>query len=341
MPTATALRLCPQAILVPGHHARYSEMSRKVMAMLAAYAPVLEQISIDEAFMDMTGTEGLFGPALQLAHTLQDRIQAELGLSASLGVAPNKLLAKIASDLGKPHGVTLVPPGQEAAFLAPLPIRRLWGVGRVTAGELARLGIHTIGDLAAFPPDQLSARFGAQGKGMWQAAHGVDDSRVEAEHERKSISREETFARDVRDQTLLRRELLRLSDDVAESLRRHQVQARTVDIKLRYGDFTTLTRQATLPEPTDTGPVIYAQALALFEGAWDRRPVRLIGVGTSGLCQIARQLRLFEQEDRRQTQLDAALDGIRARFGESAIQRASLLESPEQLWVSRQAPEKD
>jgi DNA polymerase IV len=340
MPTATALRLCPQAILVSGHHERYAQLSRAVMALLQPYAPVMEQISIDEAFLDVTGTEALFGPAEKLAHTLQDRIEAELGLSASLGVAANKLVAKIASDYGKPHGVVVVPTGHEAAFLAPLPIRRLWGVGRVTAGELSRLGIVTAGDLAGWPLGELRGRFGSHGEGLWRAARGIDDSPVEAEHERKSISREETFARDVHDVAVLRRELLRLSDDVGESLRRHGVQARTIDIKLRYGDFTTLTRQASLAEPTDTGPAIYAQALALFETAWDRRrPLRLIGVGTSGLCQPARQLRLFEQEDRRQAQLDDALDRIRARFGDSAIQRASLLEQPEQLWVDRRPPD--
>ncbi len=340
MPTAVALRLCPQAILVSGHHERYAQLSRAVMAILQPYAPVMEQISIDEAFLDVTGAEALFGAPVRLAHTLQDRIDAELRLSASLGVAGNKLVAKIASDFGKPHGITSVPRGQEAAFLAPLPIRRLWGVGRVTAAELSRLGIVTIGDLAGWPLSELRGRFGSHGEGLWRAAHGLDESPVEAEHERKSISREETFARDIHDVTVLRRELLRLSDDVAESLRRHQVQARTVDIKLRYGDFTTLTRQASLPEPTDTGPAIYAQALALFEAVWDRwRPLRLIGVGTSRLCQPARQLRLFEQEDRRRAQLDEALDRIRARFGDAAIQRASLLEQPEQLWIDRRPPE--
>ncbi len=340
MPTAVALRLCPQAILVPGHHERYAELSRAVMALLRPYAPAMEQISIDEAFLDLTGTQALFGDPAALAQALQRRIDAELRLSASLGVAGNKLMAKIASDFGKPHGVTVIPPGQEAAFLAPLPIRRLWGVGRVTATELNRLGILTIGQLAAWPLAELRGRFGSHGEGLWRAAHGLDDSPVEEERERKSISREETFARDVHDIAVLRRELLRLSEEVAHSLRRHQVQARTVDIKLRYGDFTTLTRQASLPEPVDTGPAVYAQALALFAAAWDRRrPLRLIGVGTARLCQPARQLRLFEQEDRRRAQLDEALDRIRARFGEDAIQRASLLEPPEKPWVDRRRPE--
>jgi DNA polymerase-4 len=341
MPTARALRLCPQAVLVSGHRGRYAEMSRHVMDLLAGYTPLLEPISIDEAFLDITGTEAHYGPPARLAVTIQDRIEAELKLSASLGVASNKLVAKIASDYRKPHGITVVPPGEEAAFLAPLPIRRLWGVGEVTARELARLGVQTIGDLAGFSQDELAGRFGAHGEGLWRAARGIDESPVTQEQEAKSLSREETFAQDVRDPILLRRELLRLSEAVAFRLRRHNLQARTIHLKLRYDDFTTLTRQATLVDPTDTGPAIYAQALALFEAAWDRRRlVRLVGVGAANLEQPARQLRLFEQEDSRQAQLDAALDRIRSRFGEDAIQRASLLEEPEELWVPKGVPDR-
>jgi DNA polymerase-4 len=336
MPTAQALRLCPQAVLVAGHRERYAEMSRRVMAILADYTPLLETISIDEAFLDVTGTEAYYGPPGELASTIQYRIEAELGLSASLGVAGNKLVAKIASDYRKPQGITVVPPGGEAAFLAPLPIRKLWGVGEVTARELSRLGIQTMGDLALLPVEQLHARFGAHGEGLWRAARGLDDSPVTPEREAKSLSREETFAQDIQDAIVLRRELLRMSDAVAARLRRHNLQARTVALKLRYKDFTTITRQETLSEPTDSGPVIYGQVLTLFEAAWDRRrPVRLLGVGTGGLCQPAHQFRLFEQQDRRQEQLEAALDRIRERFGEHAIQRASLLEAPEELWVGR------
>jgi DNA polymerase-4 len=336
MPTAQALRLCPQAILISGHRARYVEMSRRVMTILADYTPLLEPISIDEAFLDVTGTEEHYGPPGDLANAIQARIDRELGLSSSLGVATNKLLAKIASDLRKPHGITVVPAGKEADFLAPLSIRKLWGVGEVTGRELERLGVHTIGDLARQTLESLRARFGAQGEVLWRAAAGIDDSPVTPEHEAKSLSREETFAQDVGDATILRRELLRLSDAVAARLRRNNFQARTVTLKLRYGDFSTISRQATLADATDAGPVVYAQVLALFDSAWERgRPVRLLGVAAANLTQPARQLRLFEQEDRRQTQLDAALDRIRARFGERAIQRASLMEPPDELWVSR------
>ncbi len=337
MPTATALRLCPDCIVIGGHRERYVEYSRRIMAILGSYTPILEQVSIDEAFLDVTGTEAHYGPPGDLARTLQEQIQAETQLSASFGVATNKLVAKIASDLRKPHGIVVVPPGQEAAFLAPLPLSRLWGAGPVTQRALGRLGLRTIGDVAALAPAELSGRFGNHGAELWRAAHGISDSPVTPEQEAKSLSREETFAQDIRDAVRLRRELLRMSDAVAARLRRHNLHARTVGIKLRYGDFSTYTRQATLPEPTDSGPVIYAQALALFEALWNpARAVRLLGVGAANLCQPAHQLRLFEQSDRRQAQLDAALDAIRARFGEDAIQRASLLEAPDELWVGRE-----
>lgn len=335
MPTALALRLCPQAVLISGHRGRYAEMSGKVMAILAHYTPLLEPVSIDEAFLDITGTEAHYGPPSQLAEAIQHRVESELGLSSSLGVATSRLVAKIASDFRKPHGVTVVPPGSEAAFLAPLPIRRLWGVGEATARELAGLGVQTIGDLAGLPPEKLRSRLGDHGEGLWRAARGIDDSPVVPTHEAKSLSREETFDRDTRDPLFLRRELLRLSDAVAARIRGHNVQARTLTLKLRYANFTTLARQATLAEPTDSGPVIYAQMLSLFDSAWDGRPVRLLGVGASTFAQPARQLRLFEQEDRRQAQLDAALDRIRSKYGDRAIQRASLLDEPEELWVPR------
>ena len=336
MPTARALRLCSDAVVVSGHRGRYSEMSDRVMALLGEYTPLIEPISIDEAFLDVTGTEAHYGPPGKLAAAIQVRVEEELKLSASLGVGTNKLIAKIASDFRKPHGITVVEPGTEAAFLAPMPIRKLWGVGQVMERRLAELGITTIGDLARLPCDELVRRFGlASGEGLFRASHGIDESVVTPEHEAKSLSREETFARDVRDEAILRRELLRLSDEVAWRLRRHHLRARTVTLKLRYADFSTLTRQTTLSDPTDSGPVIDAHAAVLLEQAWDRRPVRLIGVGGSNLVQGGRQLSLFEEADGRQGQLEAALDHIRERYGESAIRRASLLSDPEEPWVSR------
>jgi DNA polymerase-4 len=343
MPTAQALRLCPDAVVLPGHRERYVEMSRRVMALLREYTPILEQISIDEAFLDVTGTEAQYGPPARLAETIQARIQSELGLSASLGVASNKLVAKIASDFRKPHGITVAPPGQEASFLAPLPVRKLWGVGEVTSRELARIGVETIGDLARLAPEALREAFGSHGERLAESARGRDDSPVVTEHEIKSLSREETFARDTRDATLLQRELLRLSEEVASRLRRRHLLARTVTLKLRYADFKTLTRQETLTAPTDSGPEICAQAQALLDAAWDRRQaVRLVGVGASGLTNSAGQLRLFESEEKqgaadreKRARLDAALDRIRERYGDDVIQRASLMEEADELWAPR------
>jgi DNA polymerase-4 len=309
---------------------------------------LVEQISIDEAFMDVSGAEAQYEPE-QLAGTIQARIQSELGLSASLGVAANKLVAKIASDFRKPHGITVVPPGEEASFLAPLPVRKLWGVGEVTARELGRLDVKTIGDLARLAQETLHQAFGSHGDGLWRGARGIDDSPVVIEREIKSLSREETFTRDTRDVALMARELLRLSDSVAASLRRHGLAARTVSLKLRYSDFKTLTRQHTLAAPVDSGAELYEQALALFEVTWDRRrAVRLLGVGASGLTETPRQLGLFEMADEdaaavdarvkdreadreRGARLDAALDRIRQRYGAEAIRRVSLLEEPERL----------
>ena len=272
MPTAQAIRLCPSVIVVSGHHRRYGEMSRRVMELLREYTPLVEQISIDEAFLDVSGTEAQYGPPATLAATIQARIQMELGLSASLGVAANKLVAKIASDFQKPHGITVVAPGDEASFLAPMAVRKLWGVGEVTAKELGRLGVVTIGDLARLSPDLLRARFGSHGRGLVGGAHGRDSSPVVTEHEVKSLSREETFRAIRATFALMRRELLRLSDSVATSLRRHGLMTRTVTLKLRYADFTTLTRQRTFAEPTDAGPELYAQALTLFQAVWDQQP---------------------------------------------------------------------
>lgn len=246
MPMSQALRLCPQAVVRHGHHREYSSYSRRVMSILAEYTPLLEPISIDEAFLDVTGSEQLFGPADQLAHRIQQRILAELGLPSSLGVASNKLMAKIASDLAKPKGVLLVPAGQEAEFLAPLPIDRLWGVGEVTSQRLRSSGIQTIGQLAALSEQPMKALFGSGAEGMRRRALGIDDRPVGPSGPHKSISQEHTYAQDVGDLQVLRRTLLDMSEDVAAQLRKHGECARTVVLKIRYPDFRTYTRRVTL-----------------------------------------------------------------------------------------------
>jgi DNA polymerase-4 len=326
MPTARALRLCPQAIVLPPRHRIYGEYSARMMVMLAEYTPLVEPLSLDEAFLDLTGCERRWGSAQELAHGLQDRLWSELGLTASMGLASNKLLAKIASGLEKPRGFVVVAPGEEAAFLAPLPVERLWGVGEVTAESLHEVGVFTIGELAELPPAQLESRFGRRSHDLYRQARGIDDSPVVVEREEKSISRETTFAQDVGDLQVLRKTLLELSDSVAQHLRKRALRGRTVKLKLRYSNFETITRQVTLGTPTDLEQVVFEEAARLLEKAWDRdREVRLIGVGVSKLDTEARQLSLFDQADDERLEklkrLSESVDRIREKYGDEAIRR--------------------
>lgn len=325
MPMAQALRLCPQAIVRHGHREVYASYSRRVMAILAEYTPLLEQVSIDEAFLDVTGCEQLFGPPEEIAKRIQQRIRSELGLSASLGIASNKLVAKVASTLAKPRGLLVVPSGEEAAFLAPLAIEYLWGVGKVTAERLHNLGVQTIGQLAALPEQQMKAIFGSAAAEMHRRALGIDDSPVGSEVRRKSVSQEHTFPRDVTDIRTLQRYLLEMSEELTAQLRKDGHCARTVVLKIRYPNFKTITRRCTLAQPTDLTEVIYAQATALLEQEWKPgEQVRLIGLAVTGLVQ-ARQLSLFEASAQRLAKLSRAVDEIRSKYGEQAIRRASLL----------------
>ncbi len=330
MPMAQALRLCPHAIVRNGHRRTYADYSKRVMAILAGYTPLLEPISIDEAFLDVTGCEQLHGPTEELAYKIQERVLTELGLPSSLGLASNKLVAKVASALAKPRGVIVVPLGQEAEFFAPLPIDRLWGVGEVTAERLRARGVETIGQLTALPPWQMEQLFGSAAEEMHRRALGIDERPVGPSGPRKSISQEHTFAKDVGDLRVLRRALLKMSEDVATQLRKKGKCARTVVLKMRYPDFRTITRQVTLPQPTDLSRVIHAQAVELLEKEWTRGVrVRLIGVGVTGLV-AARQLALFDREAERLEKLSRVVDEIRSKHGKKAIRRASLLEPDDQ-----------
>lgn len=333
MPTAQALRLCPQLVLLPGRHKLYGDYSRRVMALLANETPFVEQISIDEAFLDVTGDAR---PGGELAAQLQGRIRAQTGLPSSFGVATNKLVAKIATNVGKPNGLVVVPPHAEATFLAALPMPMLWGVGPKTQAKLAELGMKTIGDVAAWPVDDLARRFGAWGEALSRHARGQDDRPVETEREAKSISQETTFAKDVGEAALLRRTLLEQAESVAASLRRAGLVARTVKLKLRWPPFETLTRQTTLPQPTDLESEIFQAAWSLFEKAWTRgKAVRLIGVGVSGLQAPAQQLGLFESSASgalKAERVAEVIDQIRAKYGWEAVKRAALIkkEKPEE-----------
>jgi DNA polymerase-4 len=294
MPMARAVRLCPQAIVLAPRFDVYRRYSRQVMAMLREKAPLMERVSIDEAYLDLTEEVDEWQEAVDIAHGLQERVRDEVGLSASIGLATNKLVAKVASDYDKPEGLTVVRPGDEAAFLAPLPVRVIWGVGPVTTEKLAQMGVTTVGELARLSERALQARFGDHGVAMARRARGIDRRPVSMDQERKSVSRETTFGEDLHELGELKRELWRLSQSVARRLRLAEVVAGTIAIKLRYADFETLTRQMSLAVPTGEDVRIYQAALVLLEQNWERgRAVRLLGVGGDHLKPPTGQLPLF------------------------------------------------
>lgn len=332
MPTARALQLCPDLRLIPGHRSWYHDASRQVIGHLYNLTDLVEQISIDEAFLDVSD---LRPPARDIAAQLQSTIWQDTHLPCSLGVATNMLIAKIANNVGKasargagpPMAITVVPPGEETAFLAPLPVGELWGVGPKTAEALRDLGIATIGDLANWPPEDLTRRFGRHGEDLARRARGIDERPVTPETEVKSISHEITFAEDVTAEAELRRTLCRLSEDVGRRLRRAGLAGATVKLKLRWSDFTTLTRQVTLDMPTDRDNDIYQAAQELLMATWSRgKPVRLIGVGVSNLTEPVEQLQLWDTSTEKGRKLQDALDRVRDRFGRDAIQRAIEIE---------------
>ena len=327
MPVAQALRLCPHAIVVPAKHGVYGEHSDRVMSILRDIAPLVEQISIDEAFLDITGCERLWGSPEATARLIQQRVLAECQLPVSLGIATSKLVAKIACDLGKPKGLTLVKAGGEREFLAPLAIDRLWGVGRVTGDRLRAVGIQTIGDLAAWSEGHLEKWFGAMGRELHRKAHGLDASSVQVSRERHSISQERTFAEDVDDRALLQRTLLSMSESLGSRLRGRGLVCRTVRVKLRFPDFETFTRQSALDQATDQAEVIHKVACELLARHLPAgRRIRLLGLGVSGLLEEGGyQLQLFDQSDQKRIHLNQAVDGIRDKYGRGAIVRASLL----------------
>jgi DNA polymerase-4 len=326
MPLRTAARLCPSAIFVPVDGRKYSAVSRQVMEILRRYTPAVEQVSIDEAFLDVAGSEGLHGTPTQMARSIKSTVHDELQLRVSVGVATTKLVAKVASDLEKPDGLVVVTPGTEAGFLAPLPISRLWGVGAKTASILAEFGVRTVGDLAALPEDLLARRFGRQGPLLAQRARGIDPSPVSGGDPARSVSHEHTFDIDTADPEVLERTLLALSEGVASRLRAGGVKARTIAVKVRDSSFHTISRQRTLAEPTDQTEDVFAAALELARPQLKGVRVRLLGVGASHLGQ-GEQMGLFAAEDERRRKATAAADAIRKRYGSKAIRRARLIDS--------------
>lgn len=331
MPTSRALRLCPSLVLISGDHAHYSEYSKRVMEIMGRYSGLIEQISIDEAFLDVTD---LPRSGVDIARDIQHAIRKELDLPCSLGIATNKLVAKIATDTGKaghrgptpPCAILEVPAGQEAEFLSPLPVRALWGVGPKSAARFESLGIHTIGDLAREPELNLVKMFGKYGHDLSRHARGIDNSPIELEHDIKSISQEITFDRDVADRERLMQVLRDQSERVAYRLRKDNLTGVTVRIKVRWPDFSTQSRQLTLPQATNQDTVITKAAQNLFDSLWDgSRKVRLVGVGVSGLREEIWQPSLWDNSEERERRLLQAVDELKDRFGRKIVQRGTAL----------------
>ena len=327
MPMSRALQMCPNLIVVPPGRREYEKLSHQVMERLNNLAALVEQISIDEAFIDISD---LREPAIDTARKLQKQIMDELRLPCSVGVASNKLVAKIATETGKkarrgpeyPNAITIVPAGKEAEFLAGLPVSMLWGVGPKTEKRLAEMGAHRIGELAALGETLLRGMFGENGRELAHHALGQDDRPVVNEHVTKSISQENTFARDVNDDKILEDMLRKLATEVGKNLRQEHLSAATVKLKIRWPDFTTLTRQTTLSVPTSLDEEIYQTAINLLRQVRGKnQAVRLIGVGVSNLGPPARQMELWGQGNEKAYKLQEALDDLQAKYGKKIINR--------------------
>ncbi len=324
MPIATAMNLCPQGIFLPVRMERYREISQQVFSVFAQFTPMVEPVSIDEAFLDVTGSRKLFGTPDQIARKIRQRIRHEIGLTASAGVAATKFIAKIASDIDKPDGLTIVPHDQVHTFLNPLPIEKLWGVGIKNRAKLKLLGIHTIGELKELSPDILQKYFGKHGISLHNLSHGIDDRTVSTSSEIKSIGNEKTFEQDLLNIEQMHTELLALSTKVAQRMRSQHVKAKTIILKIKYFDFSQITRSTSINQATDDGSTIYRICCAaLKKSAAGSMPVRLLGV-TAVLPKItggAQQLKLFPEVGGQvtSTRLNHAVDRINQRFGNSTV----------------------
>jgi DNA polymerase IV len=328
MPISRAARLCPHGVFVAVDMEKYARVSDEIMAILSAFSPLVEPVSVDEAFVDLTGTESLFGAAPDAVRAIKRRIRAETGLTASAGLAVNKFVAKVASDLEKPDGLVIVPPGREAQFLAPLPIERLWGVGKATAKSLAALGVATIGQLQRLPRATLVKRLGDHGAALHDLAFGRDDRRVEPWTAPKSMGAETTFERDTHDVARLERTLRSQAERVARELRASALSAARVTLKLRFADFRTITRSLTA-DPTQDGLEIWRRVAMLLGRERLAQPVRLIGVSASTLAPERRgQLALLDPNAVRRERLAQVVDRITGRFGAGSIRPATLLRPP-------------
>lgn len=328
MPTGAALRLCPEAVVLPPRHGLYAGISQQLHLIFQRYTPQIEPLALDEAFLDVSASEKLFGTAPGIARAIKQAILDELQLVASVGVGPNKYIAKLASDIDKPDALVVVREEEVLEFLAPLPVSRIWGVGKVAARTFEKLGIRTIGQMRSYTPLILRQHFGSSGEQFLRLANGVDERPVVSEHEAKSISNETTFTVDVSDPAVLHEWLHALTEQVAHRLRAHELKGRTVQLKVRFADFTTLTRAQSLPAVTDITADIWRAVQYLFAQRISRplQPVRLVGVGVSNFGEEEdEQQDLFaSQEVHRQRKLDSLLDEMHSRFGKSVVHRGKL-----------------
>jgi len=338
MPISQAFRLCPNAVFLRGRMDVYEDVSREIFRILEQFTPDVEPVGIDEAFLDVTRTARLFGDKRALAEKLQKRIEEQTGLTASLGLGPNKLIAKIASDMKKPRGLVIVEPHEVEAFLRPLPVEKLWGVGKKTAAVLHELGVRTIGDLAGTDSGEMIRRFGKHGECMWELAHGRDESQVEVSWVVKSVGNEHTFEHDTDSPKLVEATLMQLSESVAHRLRQAGLRGRTVTVKIRFENFTTLTRSETVERLLDSAPEIFEIATSNLERVRMKdHKVRLVGVSVSGLEEPGgqRQTLLFEsshedrERERKRRLLAQAIDRIKERYGENALRQGTSLLGPE------------
>jgi DNA polymerase IV len=329
MPMAQAIRVCPHLIIISGRHGDYGRISHQVMAYLDTLTPLVEQVSIDEAFLDLSDIPD---SGEILARNIQQYILDQFNLPCSIGVASSKLVAKIATDVGKaskrsnlpPQAITVVQPGHEAEFLAPLPTKALWGIGPKTSSRLSKIGIHTIGDITRMPKQDLIKVLGKFGEDLEKRSLGIDNSPIHTSHEVKSVSNETTFSRDVADVKLLYETLHSLSESVGRRLRKKNLKGSTIKLKLRWSDFTTLTRQDTLPDPTNDDREIYAAVKNLFNKTWKKgKPVRLLGVGVTQFDNPSKQLSLWDVPSKKDSNLFTAVDDVRQRFGKDSIMRGS------------------
>ena len=330
MPMARAMKLAPHAIVVQPRFSAYSEASEQVFAIFERYTPLVEPLSLDEAFLDVTASVGLFGPPADIARRIRKEIAEELKLPASAGIASVKFVAKMASDLAKPNGQREVRAQETVEFLAKLPVSRLWGVGPKTEEELTRAGLKTIGDVAARDVAWLEQRLGSQGRELWALARGQDEREVVPDRAAKSVGAEDTFEEDLTGMDLLRPHVHAQALRVGRRLRKAGVKGRVVQLKVKFSDFTTITRRTTLPSPTDDGQALYRAALELLERAHENKPIRLTGVSVQSLgSQEPQQLGLFAapQPPQRSQKLNAVLDRIADRFGSKAITTADVVES--------------